>query len=399
MQDTTQTFGGSDSTGLVNGKNNRSVIEGLMSRSVLSGCIWTKSVLWTLFALLAGASFAIAQNPSTRPIGSRDVKYGDNGAWIGYGYLSGESYWSQVPKVALQMSSNYRVRYWFLNVGTLDATGKLKGSVSSVTNFLNTLNTWENQEGYQFKLVAWLNASSTKVDITDATVRSNIVGECQKLVSKNVPGSYVAGANRTFDGMQLDLEPIGQDANQSSYLMRFFDQVRAGFHDLRLDNKLTSFTPSKCGTRNIWWSSPEFYYTLGRHLDLLCAMTYDTGITTGSVYQSWVQDQTTNILDAVSGKLWNNDAQHPAPTNGVKLMIGFPSFPTNTYHDKSVENILYAAHGVKAGLADLQARGDASVSYFKGVAVYAHTDGTGKDGYADNETDWQSFRQEWLKAW
>ena len=108
--------------------------------------------------------------------------------------------------------------------------------------------------------------------------------------------------------MQLDMEPIGQDANQSSYLMTFFDQVRAGFHNLGLDNKLTSFTPSKCGTRNIWWSSPEFYYTLGGHLDLLCAMTYDTGITNGSVYQSWVQDQTTNILDAVSGKPWNNDA-------------------------------------------------------------------------------------------
>ena len=56
--------------------------------------------------------------------------------------------------------------------------------MSSVTNFLNTLKTWESQQGYQFKLVAWLNASSTKVDITDAAVRSNIVGECQKLVSK-----------------------------------------------------------------------------------------------------------------------------------------------------------------------------------------------------------------------
>ena len=264
--------------------------------------IWTTGLFWALFAFLASTGITTAQDPVSRSIVSQTVKYSDNGAWLGYGYLSEQSYWSQVPKVAFQMRSNYRVRYWFLNVGTLDATGRLKGSVSSVTNFLNTLKTWENQQGYQFKVFAWLNADSAKVDVTDAMVRSNIVGECRKLVSKRVPNSYVAGASRTFDGMQLDLEPTGQDLNQLNGIVMLFDKVRPGFHNLRLDNKLTSFTPSKCGTRNKWWSSPQFYYTLAGHLDLLCAMTYDTGITTGSVYQSWMQDQTTNILEAVSGK-------------------------------------------------------------------------------------------------
>ncbi len=343
----------------------------------------------------------MAELDSTARVSSASLppsaKYTNNGTWVGYSYLSDPSSWSRLPDVASRMKRN-QVSYWFLNVGSLDRTGKLKGPVSDAAYFLSILKTWENQHGFQFKVFAWLNANVPPVDVADAAVRTNIAEECKKLVSASEPDSYVAGASRAFDGVQLDLEPAGQDTNQLNAIVNLFDQVRSGFDGIGVHDKLTSFTPGKCGTRNKWWSSPEFYYRLAAHLDLICAMTYDSGITNGPAFQSWMQEQTTNVLRAVSGRTWDNDDQHPAPTNGVKVLMGLAAFPNSTYHTNTVENISNGIPGVVAGLADLQAHGDFSINYFQGAAVYALTDGTGNDGYSSYDTDWQTFRQDWLKA-
>jgi hypothetical protein len=42
-------------------------------------------------------------------------------------------------------------------------------------------------------------------------------------------------------------------------------------------------------------------------------MTYDSGLKSAE-YQSWIEDQTAQILQAVSGAAWNFDADHPRPT-------------------------------------------------------------------------------------
>lgn len=328
------------------------------------------------------------------------ARHTNNATWLGYGYTSSSSFWTTVPQVAFQMKNNYRVSYWFLNVGSLDSTGKLIGTVSNVINFLNNLKTWENQNGYQFKVLAWLNADSSVVDVTDPIVRSNIVDQCQRLVSTSVPSSYVAGATRVFDGMQLDLEPAGQDTNRFNGLVTLFDQIRAGFTSIGVGNKLTSFTSPSYGTgTSVWQWSRDFYYTMGNHLDLLTAMTYDTAFTNGTTYQNWIQDQTTNILKAVSGRYWNNDIQHPAPTNGVDVMIGFPAFPNSVNHTNTAENISFAAPGVEAAVSNLAAHGDVSTNFFLGAAVYLHADGTGNDGYASYDKDWWMFGQYWLNTW
>lgn len=327
------------------------------------------------------------------------VQYTNNGTWLDYAYLSKAAFWTNVPQVATAMEESYQVPYWFLNVGSMDASGRLVGGVSNVVNFLNTLKGWEDRNGYHFKVFAWLNANRPKVDVTNLAVRSNMVEECAKLVSTNEPNSYIAGARRTFDGIQLDYEPCGPRDNVFDSLVNFFDRVRSKFAAIGMGNKLTSFTAEKYGTNDSEWVwSPQYYYDMAPHLDLLCAMTYDTGIKVGSEYQDWMEDQTTNILRAVSGKWWDNDAQHPAPKNRVKVMIGFPAFPNSKWHTNTAENVIFASSGVKAALAGLSKRGDGSVAYFEGAAVYAYSDGTGTNGYSNVNTDWRWWREKWLRS-
>lgn len=347
-------------------------------------------LLWPLW-LLAGTGDSSNRSPA--------AWYTNNGTWLDYAYLSEAEYWTNVPQVAALMKDSYHVSYWFLNVGSIDPTGKLKGRVSNAVNFLNTLNGWEERNNYHFKVLAWLNANRPKVDVTNPSVRANMVEECGKLVSTNAPNSYIAGANRAFDGIQLDYEPCGPADNVFDSLVSFFDQVHAKFAAGGLGNKLTSFTSEKYGTNNSEWVwSPQYYYDMAPHLDLLCAMTYDSGIKIGSEYQDWMEYQTTNVLRAVSGKWWNNDAQHPPPTNHPKVMIGFPAFPNSKWHTNTAENIVFASSGVKAALADLSKRGDNSAGYFDGAAVYAYSDGTGTNGYSNIATDWRWFQEHWLNS-
>lgn len=337
----------------------------------------------------------------------------NNATWLGYGYTSTQSYWTNVPQLAFQMMTNYHVGYWFLNVGSLDTNGVLQGSVSSVTNFLKTLKTWENQQGYQFKVFAWVNGDmpysggpTTGLNVNISSVASNMVLEAEKLVSTNVAGSYVAKSPRAFDGVQLDLEPAGPNGSDTQFfnIVQIFVSMKNAFKSLGVGDKLTSFTSPTYSTtstnNNVWHWPPMYYYTMGTNIDLLCAMTYDNGsLATGAAYRNFMQDQTTNILRIVSGKYWNNDAQHPAPTNGVQVMAGFPAFPNSNNHSNVSENITFAAPGVLAGLSDLQSRGDFSTNYFQGAAVYLQADGTGNDGFASYDQDWWWFGQYWLNTW
>jgi hypothetical protein len=205
--------------------------------------------------------------------------------------------------------------------------------------------------------------------------------------------------------VQLDLEPSGSNGSDTQYdnIVQIMVNIKSAFRSLGLGNKLVSFTAPPYTTtstnNNIWYWPPMYYYNMGTNLDILCSMTYDTGYTNGPQYQSWIQDQTTNVLKMVSGRYWNNDSLHPAPTNGVGVMIGFPAYPNSSTHTNTAENIYYAAPGVSAGLTTLKTAGDLSTNYFLGGSIFELTDGSGQDGYAGYDTDMWWFGHDWLDAW
>jgi hypothetical protein len=90
---------------------------------------------------------------------------------------------------------------------------------------------------------------------------------------------------------------------------------------------------------------------------------------------------------------------HPVPSNDIKVLIGFPAYPSTSIHTNTAENIFYAAPGVNAGLAGLVTTGDLSTNFFQGASIFLFTDGTGSDGYAGYDTDLWWFGQYWLGEW
>ncbi|MDB5084159.1 MAG: hypothetical protein JWN30_1045 [Bacilli bacterium] len=326
-------------------------------------------------------------------------QYQDNGTFLSHNYVKYSSYVNLVPDLANKMQNTYKVSSWFNNAGTLTSAGsinKASTELAQVKNYMNAVKTYENANGFTFKVYAWLSADSSVVDLSNATVRSAIVEECKKLTSTTEPGSYVSGANRAFDGVMMDIEPSGNNDTLFNNYKQLMDDIKNGIGS----SKLTGVAAHKLGTSaSRWYWSPSYYYDMGRHVNVIVDMAYDTGLTAGTAYQGWMQAQVKSTMDAVSGKTWNNDANHPVPTNGIKVFIGLPAYPVNSNHNLSVENMQYGAQGLVAGITDLlNDSTDNSEAYFQGAAVYLHSNGSGSDGYAGWNTDWYDYGHYWLGA-
>jgi hypothetical protein len=325
-------------------------------------------------------------------------QYTQNAAFLGHGYVKYQSSVDRVPDLASKMRTTYMVNYWFTNAGAIDASGAIvqpKAELASVVPYLNAVSDHETASGAPFSVLAWLNGNSSTLDLTDTAVRNSIVSECTKLVSTTIAGSYIAGARRSFDGIMIDVEPSGHNDAYFNALKALMDEIKAAIGA----GKLVGFTPPKYGTNaSTWLWGPTYYYDMARHVDILCAMTYDNRSSSGAEYQSWLTSQATQILRAVSGECWT-DGSHPAPTNGVMIFIGLPAFPESVNHDPIDENIQYGAQGLNAAITALANAGDAARASFKGAAVFLHGDGSGTDGYASWSTDWWWFGRYWLAAW
>jgi hypothetical protein len=238
------------------------------------------------------------------------------------------------------------------------------------------------------------------LDLENPAVRARIVTECQRYVSANVPGSYVAGSARAFDGVVLDLEPAGDPAFLAS-LKILLAEIRASFDGMGLRNKKIGFAAPQYTDRvpkpNGGWNASDYYY-MARYLNYVVAMTYDSGLQDESKYRPWLSDQTTHIVQAVSGAAWNFDMTHPRPTNGVRVLVGLPGYHTITKaHNPDVENVVHGAAGVLDGLSLLALLKDrVSLGHFQGVTMYAHDGGASDSIFARYDRDWVWWQKYWL---
>lgn len=332
----------------------------------------------------------------TRPLPAEFVS--SNAAWMGHAFVTTASVIKRVPQVCAFMR-DHQVTYWFVNLGLHAGDGSFSKGAAAVprlAQFLNAVDSWEKENKHTFKVVGWLNgtldeASPRFINLRDEKVTSNMLSEVRRFMDPGAPGSYLGDSRRMLDGIQYDLEPSGKDVPRFEATIAFMRRLRAELGP----GKLTSFTPHKWGDNGRYWWSSEFFYRMAPEVDLLGVMTYDSGIKDEAAYREWMQKQTIGVLDAVSGAIWKNDAAHPAPARPAKILIGFPGFPANNWHDLKGETMLGAIAGTQDGMHQLLAAKSPSARNFGGGAVYLYTDGQGGDGYSTAE-QWSEFRSHWL---
>ena len=103
------------------------------------------------------------------------------------------------------------------------------------------------------------------------TVHAN--GGLFRIASKD--GDALASGGGAGMAGYLDFEPSGADSTRFDNLKLMMDELHSAF--TAYPGKLTSYAAHKYGTANEWWWSPVFYYYMARRVDILAAMTYDSG--------------------------------------------------------------------------------------------------------------------------
>ena len=338
---------------------------------------------------------------ASRTQGSRLFR--GNGVWLTRNYVEYSSFYDPavVDELADRMSTQYDVGRWFVNVDRVGADGRFIDVASRTNEFLENLADWERRRGVRFEVYAWVSGSTigtAALDLTRPEVRAAVVEECQRLVAPSVPGSYVARTARPFDGVQLDFEPSGFDQVRFNALLELMDELRAGLAEVGRADARLSVAAHKLGTGGEYEWSPAFYYAMAPRVDVLAAMTYNSGSPDGASYQAWMGKQVASVLRAVSGRTWT-DGSHPAPQRPIEVLFGLPAYPSNPNHDPGAESIAFGADGMRAALSELKEAGDPSVPFFGGAAVYLHTKGIADDGYARWDTEWWWFGHHWLQRW
>ncbi len=341
---------------------------------------------------LSACAVESTSHPDAGPLLTVKGRYRNNAVWLTYNYAADLRFVSNVPDLATRMTTSYGVTYLFSNIGHLNPQGQLANPPSHAPQFLNAVDNWERAGGARLTVVAWLNALTDSVNLSDPSVRATIRRECNKLLSPSATGSYVPGASRSFDGLILDFEPSGGDATRFAALIALVDGIRQDIQAIGLPNAKIGLAAHTLGTQNAYHWSADFYAQMAHHADFLCAMTYDSGISTAAAYQTWIENQLGSILAALHA----GETQGQAPLPGFRLFVGLAAYPASSYHHVAAENIASGAAGLDAALVQLINAGDSSVQWFQGAAVFLHTDGSGQDGYAGWTTDWSSFQQGWL---
>jgi len=302
----------------------------------------------------------------------------------------------------------YKTPLLFPNGGLLSSMGVLDHAPYAAKLFLDQASAYQTANRTTFTIMPYLNgysledhahAAKLRLDLNDPAVRANVVAECAKYVSNKAPGSYVAGAARAFDGVVIDIEPAGDPAFFPS-LKTLMADIRVSFDRAGLRNKKIGVAAPQYTGRspkpNWGWDSSDYYY-IARYVNYVIAMTYDSSLTDESRYRPWMSEQTTHILQAVSGAAWRFDTGHPRPTSGVRVLIGLPGFYSVTKaHNPEIESVAHGAAGIRDGLSLLQPTDRVSLGYFQGAVMFSHDGGAGDSQYARYDKDWRWWTEYWL---
>lgn len=359
-----------------------------------------------LLILLITAAYA-RESAAMRPFHrgrARRLIHTNNGAFLAHAYVSSAPFIdANIATMLTHMQMDYSTNRLFVICGGINGSGRLANgpaAVPQVVRFLNAIAAWEaSHREHRFKMFAYLSGSLSRrsanfIDVGNASVRSSIAAESARFTSSSVSGSYVAGAARTFDGVFIDFEPAGSVGSTGNTLFENLTLLMDEVHRAIGPKKLTAFSAPKYDSSesSLWSWNSSLYYGMAGHVDVLVVMEYDTRLTSGDDYQSWIEAQTVSILKAASGEYWT-DGAHPEHASSAQVLFAVPAYPNKPpNHFASVENIQVAIPGIKAGLKGLDAR---ALRLFGAAIIYLTTDGSGTDGYASYSTDWENFVKKW----
>lgn len=322
------------------------------------------AVLAVISVLIGGrwAAFSVQDVGSLSPA-ARST--GHDGLWLGHAWVDGRKSAADVAALARQLHGG-GITDLFVHVGPLDDDGSLNPAKAPRAS-------WFAQQVHDLipgvRVQAWLGDEIEPVgrmNLQDPAVRARIVASARQVMA------------RGFDGVHLDLEPVG-DADPG--FLELLDAVRPVVHAaggvLSVSGEQVEPEPglrwamAAVEGRDSWWSA-GYLHQVAERVDEVALMTYDTALWSGSAYAGFIRDETETAMAAVP--------------SDVELLIGLPAYHDehDLGHSSSAETVGAALRGVRLALPGGVPSGRAF-----GVAMYVD--------FTATPADWSAYYADWVR--
>lgn len=316
----------------------------------------------SLFVLIIAAYLLYSPIPETN--GSLFNKH-RNGVWMAHSWFDGYHSEEEISELGNRLK-DYDIKYIFLHVGPLDRDGRIPLYPEDIAKgFIRGI----KKANPDLMVLAWIGGTNKafggRVDLGSGKVIEEI-----SRVSKELT---LLG----FDGIHINIEPLyNGDKN-------FLDLLRSIKKEVG-DQKILSVAAMKWRFFNLphiwhskWFWDSVYYKEVGKFVDQMVVMVYDTAIPLRKLYIWYVKTQTVKTTSTV--------ARDGNP--GPEILIGLPAYDEKRFtHRPDVENIENGLYGVIAGLIDKRS----NKSTFGGIAIYSY--------WVMDEKEWKSYSRLWVES-
>ncbi len=234
------------------------------------------------------------------------------------------------------------IKYLIVDVGDTDSSGMLETDREEITEFLEFIEEYENENDYNFILLPYSEVNTYDYNFDNPELRSNLISDYIRLVLMG------------FDGIHVDIEPI-QFHQRSAYL-KFLEELRNS-----LDSRtILSVYSGHLGKSyfNEWEWDAKFYQEVGDYARLICIPGYDIDLNTKEEYQKDIINKIRE-LNAMEIK--------------SQIILGIP---THKQEPETIQNAL------EAYSSEIQKY---SQQKFMGVVIFAE--------WTTDSNEWNTFKQ------
>ncbi len=183
--------------------------------------------------------------------------------------------------------------------------------------------------------------------------------------------------NWGYDGLHLQGYSV---FNESENYLLFVERLK----DALPDNSILSITappdhnpadasvPLGAGNPSLSWGT-TYKGRMAQLVDEMVIMPHASGLERAADYEEWVAYQVATYIRAVA-----------RVKADVELVVAFPTYPQELFHDPSVETVINAASGAREGVRNASE----SSRYLVGGGIYVYDTAT--------DADWDAFAAFWL---
>ncbi len=279
--------------------------------------------------------------------------------WLGVEWSMDTHSAAEVTALAADLKL-HEIEYVFVYTSYLKPAGNFNLTYDHAAEFVQAIKAAQPN----LKILAWIGIPLFFANINDPAIRQKIAAFSADMVKQ-----------ASFDGVQLDPEPVGdEDAN----IPLLLDEVKQAIGPkamLSLDSRTAwPIFPDLPWSRwfgPVLWSA-HYYQEVAHHVDQLAVMTYDSALNSPFLYKQWSRFEVIQISKALAG-------------SGVELLFGVPtSEEESPTHHVSAETMDSGLNGIIDGLNDDEARSDA----VDGVAIYPY--------WETDAAEWALYDKLWL---